>query len=224
MLSCDAHPTSKAAGANATKAIGDNVELTFSEACERNKEPILAVLQRHLRNTYSVFEVGSGTGQHAEHFARALPHLTWQCADLPANLPPLRARLDHAGLANTPPPLPFDMAAPIWPSGFDAVFSANTLHIMPWPLAAALVYQAGFHLPAGGLLLLYGPFKYNGRYTSASNIEFDSWLQANDPERGIRDMERVQEKALAGGLALIEDNTMPANNQLLVFSKLSGTG
>lgn len=195
------------------------MEPAFSEACERNKAPILAVLQRHFGKARQVFEVGSGTGQHAEHFARALPHLIWQCADLGPNLPALRTRLQRAGLANTPAPLEFDMAAPAWPAGFDAVFSANTLHIMPWPLAAELVYQAGLRLPAGGLLLLYGPFKYGGSFTSASNLEFDQWLRATGAGRGIRDVESVRDQAQAAGLALTEDNAMPANNQLLVFTK-----
>ena len=191
----------------------------FSPACERNRGPILAVLRRHFGHCGDVLEVGSGTGQHAVHFAGALPWLSWQCADLAPQLPGIRQWLDEAGLPNTPPPIELDVCGP-WPEGtYDAVFSANILHIVGWPEVEAFFAGVGRVLGAAGMLAVYGPFNANGIYTSASNREFDAWLKTRDPRSGIRDAEAVQSLAAQGGLHAIDDVAMPANNRCLVWRR-----
>lgn len=199
------------------------MHLPFSQACENNKAPILKILQKILQDHQMVFEVGSGTGQHAVHFAPHLPQLIWQCADLPEHLQGIAQWLGAYPSANLPPPRSFDMNRPDWPEGFDALFSANTAHIMPWKLTQALITQGGSRLPAGGRLMLYGPFNYKGQYTSDSNAQFDIWLQQQAPERGIRDFEAVDSAAQEVGLRLETDHAMPANNRLLVWHKPSAT-
>jgi cyclopropane fatty-acyl-phospholipid synthase-like methyltransferase len=146
------------------------MNLPFSPACERNRDPILAVLRHRFAPIRQVLEIGSGTGQHAVHFAAALPGLRWQTSDLPANLPGIRAWLDEAGLSNTPAPLELDVTGPLPAGPWDAVFSANTLHIMGWPEVQSLFTQLSRPevLAPGGLLVVYGPFKYGGQHTSAS--------------------------------------------------------
>ena len=191
----------------------------FSPACERNRDPILAVLRRHFVGCGSVLEVGSGTGQHAVHFAGALPWLSWQCADLVPRLPGIRQWLDEAGLPNTPPPLALDVCGP-WPKGpYDAVFSANILHIVGWPEVEAFFAGVGRVLGAAGMLVVYGPFNTNGIYTSASNRDFDAWLKARDPRSGIRDAEAVQGLAAQAGLHAVDDVAMPANNRCFVWRR-----
>lgn len=191
-----------------------------SPACERNREPILAVLRDHFADRRHVLEIGSGTGQHAVHFAAALPQLTWQSSDRAENLPGIRAWLDEAALANTPPPLTLDVADE-WPAGpFDAVFSANTLHIMAWPEVERLFA----HLPAitgpDAVLIVYGPFNHQGRYSSDSNAAFDQWLKARSAHMGIRDAEAVDALASDAGFALIDDVAMPANNRCRVWRRI----
>ncbi|KGM54030.1 methylase [Lysobacter arseniciresistens ZS79] len=213
----------------------------FSPACERNRDPILAVLREHFAEARHVLEVGSGTGQHAVHFAAAMPWLAWQCSDRAEHLPGIRTWLDEAALANTPPPLQLDVDQ--WSSlprsgepatlpgpatleaiarrdPFDAVFSANTLHIMGWPQVRAFFAGVGVLLPRGGTLAVYGPFNYGGDYTSDSNREFDRWLRARDPASGIRDFEAVDALARDAGLALQADIAMPANNRCVVWRTL----
>jgi SAM-dependent methyltransferase len=191
----------------------------FAPACERNRDPILAVLRRHFADCRSVLEVGSGTGQHAVHFAAALPWLSWQCADLEPQLPGIRQWLDEAGLPNTLPPLALDVRGP-WPKGpYDAVFSANILHIVGWPEVEAFFAGVGRVLGAAGTLVVYGPFNANGIHTSTSNRDFDAWLKARDPRSGIRDAEAVQALAAQAGLQLIDDVEMPANNRCLVWRR-----
>lgn len=191
----------------------------FSESCERNKEPILAVLREHFARARQVLEIGSGTGQHAVHFAAALPHLTWQTADLAANHEGIRLWLEEAALANALPPLELDMLrSETWPQGqFDAIFSANTLHIMSWAAVERAFDCIGAVLAPGGTLAVYGPFNYGGTYTSESNRTFDAWLKNRDPLSGIRDFEAVDALAQAQGLRLIQDVAMPANNRTLVW-------
>jgi hypothetical protein len=150
----------------------------FSPACERNRAPILAVLRTHFADRRAVLEIGSGSGQHAVHFAAAMPWLSWQCSDVEANLAGIRAWLDEAGLPNTPPPLALD-AAGTWPARtFDAVFTANTLHIMGWDEVGQCFAGIGQVLDAGGVVVAYGPFRRGGHHTSGSNAEFDGWLRA----------------------------------------------
>lgn len=188
-------------------------------ACERNRDPILAVLREHFADSRRVLEIGSGTGQHAVHFAKAMPWLRWQASDVEDNLPGIRAWLDEAGLANMPMPLALDVLAP-WPAvEADAVFSANTLHIMGWNGVQSFFREVGRVLSAspGGTLVVYGPFNYGGTYTSESNREFDGWLKARDPRSGIRDFEAVDALAGVAGLRLVADVAMPANNRCLVW-------
>ena len=191
----------------------------FSLACERNRDPILAVLRRHFVDCGSVLEVGSGTGQHAVYFASALPWLSWQCADLGSKLPGIRQWLDEAGLPNTPQPLALDVCGP-WPKGpYDAVFSANILHIVGWPEVEAFFAGVGRVLGAAGMLAVYGPFNANGIYTSAGNRDFDAWLKARDPRSGIRDAEAVQALAAQAGLHAVDDIAMPAANRCFVWRR-----
>ena len=196
----------------------------FAPACERNREPILAVLRERFAGCRHVLELGSGTGQHAVHFAAAMSWLRWQCTDRAEHLPGIRAWLDEADLDNTPPPLALDVSDATWPraptgSGrFDAVFSANTLHIMGWAGVEAFFRGVGQSLePGGGMLVVYGPFNYGGGYTSGSNRDFDAWLKARDPRSAIRDFEAVDALARGAGLRLLEDVAMPANNRCLVW-------
>lgn len=194
-------------------------------ACDRNRDPILAVLRECFAAHRRVLEIGSGTGQHAVYFAAAMPWLTWQASDVEANLPGIRAWLDDAGLANTPPPLVLDVLAP-WPQvEADAVFTANTLHIMGWDGVQAFFQGAGRLLAAApeGTLVAYGPFNDGGRFTSASNREFDRWLKARDPQSGIRDFQAVDRLAAGVGLQRAADVAMPANNRCLVW-KRTGAG
>jgi cyclopropane fatty-acyl-phospholipid synthase-like methyltransferase len=196
--------------------------LTSSQACERNKGPILEVLARELAGRHAVLEVGSGTGQHAVHFARHLPHLSWQPSEVADQQPALAERIRLEGSANLCAPIVLDVSSLPWPAAparaaFDAVFSANTLHIMSWKSVEDFFRGAGGLLAADGVLCVYGPFRYRGRYTSDSNAEFDAWLQARDPLSGIRDFEALDALARAHGLTLTADHAMPANNQTLVW-------
>ena len=199
------------------------IDKPFAPACERNRDPILAVLREHFGDRRSVLEIGSGTGQHAVHFAAAMPWLSWQCADVADNLPGIRMWLDEAGLANTPTPLELDVRGAWLPQRFDAVFSANTLHIMGWPEVRAFFAGVDRVLAnaadAGGLLAVYGPFNYAGAYTSDSNRDFDGWLKARDPASGIRDFEAVEAVARGIGLRLMADVPMPANNRTLLWRR-----
>ena len=189
----------------------------FSPACERNSAPILAVLRGVLRNATSVLEIGSGTGQHAVHFAAALPNLVWQASDVAAHLPGIRMWLDEAGLPNTPAPIAFDVNG-IWPGGrFDAVYSANTLHIMGWTEVEKLFAGLPALLNPGGLLVVYGPFKREGEFSGEGDARFDASLREADPRRGIRDLEAVHALARAAGLAPVDDRALPANNRCITW-------
>lgn len=194
----------------------------FSPACERNREPILAVLRQAMADARRVLEIGSGTGQHAVHFAAAMPWLEWQCSDVADQLAGIASWQHEAALANLPPPIAIDVRDDTWHvSGIDAVFSANTLHIMDWSAVEAFFRGAGSLLRhTGDLLVVYGPFNYDGMYTSDSNAAFDAWLKARDPGSGIRDFERVDALARAESLRLEADLTMPANNRCLLWRRL----
>ena len=194
----------------------------YAPSCDRNREPILQVLRRHFADRRRVLEIGSGTGQHAVHFAAALPQLTWQCSERAEHLPGIAQWLEAAALPNTPPALALDVQAGPWPTaGYDAVFTANTLHIMGWPAVQAFFAGVGSLLAGsdGGTLAVYGPFNYGGAFSSDSNREFDAWLKARDAASGIRDVEAVAALAQAQGLVLQEDIAMPANNRCLVWRR-----
>ena len=189
----------------------------FSPSCDRNRDVILAVLREHFADRSRVLEIGSGTGQHAIYFAAALPHLTWQTSDVADNLPGIRQWLDEAGLANTPEPQAFDVNG-AWPAGpFDAVFSANTLHIMAWSEVVLLFAGLRGVMSPGARLTVYGPFNEAGAFTSASNAAFDAALRAGHPQRGIRDIEAVDALARSAGLVRIDDRPMPANNRCVTW-------
>ena len=182
----------------------------YSEACERNKGPILAVLKRVFANANRVLEIGSGTGQHAAYFSAELPHLRWQASDVAPHLAGIRTW----GVE----PIELDVDRP-WPRvEADAVFSANTAHIMSWPQVERLFAGIG-SIDSLKVFCLYGPFNYGGAYTSESNARFDRMLQREDPASGLRNFEDIVALGRHCGLLLLEDNAMPANNRLLVFGK-----
>ncbi|HUN26186.1 MAG TPA: DUF938 domain-containing protein [Steroidobacteraceae bacterium] len=191
----------------------------FAPSCERNREPILAVLRRHFADRRAVLEIGSGTGQHAAYFAARLPHLIWQSSEQRDCLPGIELWRKEAALANLPAPLELDVNG-AWPRArFDAIFSANTLHIMSWDEVRKLFAALERVLAPDAVLAVYGPFNYHGRFTSESNAEFDAWLKERSPTMGIREFEAVDGLARAIGLALIEDCAMPANNRTLVWQR-----
>jgi cyclopropane fatty-acyl-phospholipid synthase-like methyltransferase len=197
--------------------------LTFSEACERNKGPILAVLRGELASSERVLEIGSGTGQHALYFAAQLPHLSWQPSELDESLPALAQQLRRAGTANLCAPLALDVREQPWRvPPVDAVFSANTLHIMAWEAVREFFRGVGSVLEAPGVLCVYGPFRFHARHTSDSNAEFDRYLKARDPASGIRDFEALDALAAAQGLRFAADHAMPANNRTLVWRRAAG--
>ncbi|GAC1453530.1 MAG: DUF938 domain-containing protein [Steroidobacteraceae bacterium] len=196
--------------------------LPVSEACERNKGPILGVLARELAARRAVLEIASGTGQHAVHFATHLPHLAWQPSELPAQLPQLLERLAREAPPNVRAPVVLDVRDDPWPvADCDAVFSANSLHIMDLRAVREFFRGVGQLLPAGGVLCVYGPVRYRGEYTSASNAQFDAWLHERDPLSGIRDFEALDALAGEHGFTLHADHAMPANNQTLVWRRVA---
>jgi cyclopropane fatty-acyl-phospholipid synthase-like methyltransferase len=191
-----------------------------SEACERNKEPLLAVLREELAGCQQLLEIGSGSGQHAVHFAAHLPRLTWQPSELPENLAPLAERIRAAQLPNLRAPLALDVRVRPWRmAAADAVFSANTLHIIAWQAVQQFFDGVGALLAAPGVLCVYGPFRFRGRHTSDSNAAFDAYLRERDPLSGVRDFEALDALAHAQGLKFSADHAMPANNRTLVWRR-----
>ncbi len=194
----------------------------YAPACDRNREPIHGVLSQLFADKSSILEIGSGTGQHAVYFAGLMPHLQWQCSDLEENHPGIRQWLDEAGLSNTPAPVVLDVQQDNWPVlQVDAVFSANAVHIMPWEAVVAMIGGVGRLLQNDGLLVLYGPFNYQGNYSSDSNARFDEWLKQQNPHSAIRDFEAVNELAGDAGLEICDDLEMPANNRIIYWRKVS---
>ena len=196
----------------------------YSPAAEKNKGPILEALRERVPLRAHVLEVGSGSGQHALHFTKALPKLRWQPTERSDGLTALAANLAAAGRATILPPLALDLASGPWPAGpFDAVYAANVMHIVSVPLGEALLRGAASVLREGGQLLLYGPYKFGGTFTTESNAEFDRWLKAQDPASGVREFEAVARVAETAGLELGDNRAMPSNNQLLCFFRRAGT-
>ncbi len=195
----------------------------FAPACEENKDPILTVIAPLFRNCRTLLEIGSGTGQHAVYFAGHLPALRWQTSDRPEHLPGIRLWLAEAGRDNLPDPVALDVVGD-WPEGpFDAVFSANTAHILSEPGVAAMFRGVGRVLRPGGRFALYGPFSDGGRHTSESNREFDYWLRLHDPDSGVRDLDWLRPIAAEAGLALEDDRPMPVNNRTLIWRRSEAT-
>lgn len=197
--------------------------LNYSEACERNKEVILQLLQQYMYDRRLVLEIGSGSGQHAIHFANTLNHLKWQPSDLHFNLSALAENLAEYAPENVLSPLELDVIAETWqlPVKPDAAFTANTLHIMDEGCVEAFIRGIGQVLPMGGCLCVYGPFRYEGSYTSESNARFDLWLKQRDSRSGIRDFETIAGWAKEVGLICEQDHDMPANNQFQVWRKVA---
>ena len=194
-------------------------EKPHAPAAARNREPILAVLRGHFADRRRVPQVGSRTRQHPVHFAAAPPHLVWQASDVAEGLPGIRRWLADAALPNTPPPLPVDVNDGLPAGGWDAVFSANTLHIMGWPEVERLFAALPGVMQSDSRLVVYGPFHRGGRPTSDSNAAFDAALRSEAPWRGVRDIEAVDALAAAAGFRLLEDREMPANNRCLVWQR-----
>lgn len=194
-----------------------------AESCEQNKRPILTVLRQLLQGRHHLLEIGSGTGQHAVYFAQAFPELQWQTSDRAENHPGIHAWLADEGSANAIAPLDLDVMVQPWPlppHSVDAVFSANTAHIMGWDGVEAMFDGVGRILVDGGLFILYGPFNYRGRFTTEGNGRFDEWLKSRDPQSGIRDIEALTRLGEANGLRLHRDYAMPANNRMVVWIKV----
>src|SRR5690606_12382776 len=202
------------------------VTLPTSPAAERNRHPILEVLREELRQRSRVLEIGSGTGQHAVWFGKALPHLEWQTSDLPAQHAAIGAWLAGEQLANVRPPLALDVRTAELPAGsYDAVFSANTAHIMDIDAVRAMFALVGHVLEQGGVFCLYGPFRFDGRYTSPSNAEFDEALRQRDPAMGVRDLADLDRFGASAGLERVRLYAMPANNHVAVWEKvIAGAG
>ncbi len=193
----------------------------IAEACLENTAPIRTVLRQLLPGRRQLLEIGSGTGQHAAALAGAFPGLCWQSSDRAEYLPGIRAWLVDAP-ANALPPLLLDVAQQPWPvaeGGYDAVFSANTAHIMGWAEVEAMFAGVARALQPGGLFLLYGPFNYQGRYTTEGNARFDQWLRQRNPASGIRDREALNHLAECCGMDAYRDFAMPANNRMLVWHR-----
>lgn len=196
----------------------------FSPSSQRNRDPILAILREVFADRRRVLEIGSGTGQHAAYFAAHLPHLVWQSSDLVENHEGIAAWLADAALPNTPAPLRLDVNQARWSTGgepFDAVYSANTLHIMGWDEVQTMFRRLPEVLGPDAVVVIYGPFNYGGRFTSDSNAAFDARLKSDDPKRGIRDFEAVDALARDAGFELMHDHAMPANNRCLVWRSVA---
>ncbi|MCU0809768.1 MAG: class I SAM-dependent methyltransferase [Thiobacillaceae bacterium] len=197
------------------------IDKPFSESSAENREPILAVLREVFADCRKVLEIGSGTGQHAVYFGAELSHLSWQTADLPQHHAGIQMWREEAALPNVLAPIALDVNRPDWLDGrYDAVFSANTLHIVSWPEVEKLFAGVGTVLQPGGMLAIYGPFNYNGQFTSPSNARFDQWLKGRDPASGVRDFEAVDALAREQNLILQRDIAMPVNNRTLVWRRM----
>ncbi len=200
---------------------GSDPELPQSPAAERNAEPILAQLRRLLPASGRVLEIASGTGQHAVHFASALNGVEWQPSDTDtAALQAIRVRVDRAALPNLQQPMALDVQAREWPVAHaDAIVSVNLLHVSPWSATEGLLAGAGRCLPAGGILVVYGPFRFAGEHIAESNARFDADLRSRDPSWGIRDVADVAATACEHDLDHEDTIALPANNHLIVFRR-----
>ncbi len=192
----------------------------FAPSCERNRDPILGILREAFADCRNVLEIGSGSGQHAVYFAAALPHLQWQASERSESVSGVQSWLDEAALANTPPAIVLDVGQEDWPSAaYDAVFTANTLHIMAWAEVQRLFARLPAIMDADCILVVYGPFKVAGEFTSASNAAFDAWLHEQAAHMGIRDLADVDALAAGAGLQRVALHSMPANNFCVVWKR-----
>lgn len=194
----------------------------YSEACDENKQPILAVLQQEFQYAEQVLEIGSGTGQHAVFFGEQFPNIVWQTSDRLENHPGIELWLQDYTLPNVLPPIELDVCLNDWPQlTYDAIFSANTAHIMSAPEVERMFSGVGEILKTGGRFCLYGPFNYQGQYTAPSNAQFDQWLKQRDPNSGIKDLSQLTLWAEHARLQLARDYEMPVNNRILVWEKIN---
>lgn len=204
-----------------------------AEATQRNREPILRVLERVLPESARVLEVASGTGEHAVYFAQQMPAIEWQPSDADAqSLASIRAWKEHSRASNVGSPFTLDVLQ--WakgsanggfaPASFDALFCANLIHIAPWEACLGLMNVAQYALRPEGLLITYGPYRIDGRHTAPSNERFDEWLNQLDARFGVRDLRAVVEAASAVGLRHLKQIAMPANNFCLLFERAGEEG
>ena len=196
-------------------------ELLTSAAAERNKDPILTVLETVLPASGSVLEIASGTGQHVCFFAAQLPNIRWQPTEPDApHLGAIETRIRESGLTNIEAPITLDVHQPRWPvaAGYDAILCINMVHIAPWSATNALCIGAARHLATGGKLVLYGPYLEQGTAVP-SNLDFDSTLKRRNQEWGLRELEDVTRTAALHGLHRQQVVRMPANNLTVVFAK-----
>lgn len=192
----------------------------YAESCDQNREPIRQILNEFVEGKQSVLEIGSGTGQHAVYFADCYPWLNWQTSELKENHKGIQAWIDHSELNNIVTPIELD-AAGEWPQySYDLLYTANTIHIMSESQVEALFDQCVSCMHDSSLLLMYGPFNYQGMYTSDSNARFDDWLKQRDSLSGIKNYEWLQQLGEKSGITCIHDYEMPANNRILVWKKL----
>lgn len=199
------------------------IDQPSSPACERNKDPILKVLREVISSdNRRLLEIGSGTGEHALYMAPQFPHLTWVLSDVALHLPSLKQLVEKAKIANIHGPKQLEVGKDDFPHPpFDLVFTANTFHIMSWKLCKTLMKLWRNRLREGAQVIIYGPFNYEGKFTSESNAQFDQWLKSRDPESGIRSFEDINKAMLKNGFVLYKDFEMPANNRTLVYTRLA---
>ena len=202
------------------------MEMPFSEAADRNKEPILKVLKDVIRKQHvRLLEVGAGTGQHAVFFASQFPGLMWTATEQGDNLKLLNRRIQESNVLNLTPPHKLKIGEDSIPNRtYDVIFTANTFHIMSWKECKTLIKEFSGALQEGGKVMIYGPFNYGGTYTSDSNAEFDKYLKSKDPSSGIRSFEDVTNAMVKNGFELVRDYEMPANNRTLVYNRLKHVG
>jgi cyclopropane fatty-acyl-phospholipid synthase-like methyltransferase len=192
----------------------------YSESCDQNKLPILSIVEPIFADCSEVLEIGSGTGQHAIYFAEKMPHLLWRCSDCAPYLAGINQWIEDSHISNVITPTTLDVSTSQWPTNpVDAVFTANSFHIMHDQDVINLMNGAGKLLNAGGHLVIYGPFNYNGEFTSASNKSFEQWLKSRDSLSGIKNFEDVESLANQNGFKLCRDYDMPANNRIVHFIK-----
>jgi cyclopropane fatty-acyl-phospholipid synthase-like methyltransferase len=194
----------------------------FSSAADRNKGPILAVLKEIIIDeNIRVLEIGSGNAQHFIHFAKHFKDIIWTTSDVLSKHAPIKTALDAARLPNLRGPLAFEVGKDDFPKySYDLVFTANTFHIMSWKQCKNLMKVLGNRLREGSQVVIYGPFNYDGKFTSESNALFDQSLKVGDPTRGIRSFEDINKNMIKNGFELFKDYEMPANNRMLVFTRL----
>ncbi len=192
----------------------------YSDACDANSAPILGILKDAFAACRTILEIGSGTGQHAVYFGKHLPHLTWQTSDVPGNHSSINAWHEEASLSNVLPAITLNVSGDDWPmTSYDGVFSANTTHIISRPSVIDMFSGIAKVLKPDGIFCLYGPFNYDGKFSSLSNERFDRWLKDRDPESGIRNKEDLDGLAADNAMILIADHEMPVNNRILVWKK-----